>query len=279
MTLVMKVGGASGAGSSARSSWELGKGPSGAADSRADLVAATDKAIDAVKAAALERSGSRYRRLCFDVLVPVAGPFFAGGCGNPAAIAARSDESRLTYDAHARRFAGGLPFSATVPFGHMDPGSRSASLLIGCGSRNHWNSRQVYEQFKFSGNVGNRHRFAFPPKSAEGCGRYGAPDGRQMPCRWSWTGWRTPRAGSDHQRCRSSLRASRSPGRLPVVAILVDLGRVRRRIPENGGGDADAGRSACHAVRCPAMLRLVEGAVIAADRVSSGGSSLNRRPA
>jgi dihydroxyacetone kinase-like protein len=123
MTLVMKVGGASGP-LVGTFFMELGKAlPEQPA--RADLVAATDKAIDAVKARGRSDAG---QKTLLDVLVPVQAVFAAGGDGN--AIAAKAVEAaERTIPMLATR--GRASFLGERSIGHMDPGSRSASLLIG----------------------------------------------------------------------------------------------------------------------------------------------------
>jgi dihydroxyacetone kinase-like protein len=123
MTLVMKVGGASGP-LVGTFFMELGKAlPE--QPTRADLVAATDKAIDAVKARGRSEAG---QKTLLDVLVPVQAIFAAGG--NPAAIAAEAAEAaERTTPMLAIR--GRASFLGERSIGHMDPGSRSASLLIG----------------------------------------------------------------------------------------------------------------------------------------------------
>jgi dihydroxyacetone kinase-like protein len=123
MTLVMKVGGASGP-LVGTFFMELGKAlPE--QPTRADLVAATDKAIDAVKARGRSEAG---QKTLLDVLVPVQAVFAAGG--NPAAIAAEAAKAaERTTPMLAIR--GRASFLGERSIGHMDPGSRSASLLIG----------------------------------------------------------------------------------------------------------------------------------------------------
>jgi dihydroxyacetone kinase-like protein len=92
---------------------------------RADLVAATDKAIDAVKARGRSEAG---QKTLLDVLVPVQAIFAAGG--DAAAIAAEAAEAaERTTPMLAIR--GRASFLGERSIGHMDPGSRSASLLIG----------------------------------------------------------------------------------------------------------------------------------------------------
>jgi dihydroxyacetone kinase-like protein len=122
-TLVMKVGGASGP-LVGTFFMELGKAlPE--QPTRADFVAATDKAIDAVKARGRSEAG---QKTLLDVLVPVQAIFAAGG--DAAAIAAEAAEAaERTTPMLAIR--GRASFLGERSIGHMDPGSRSASLLIG----------------------------------------------------------------------------------------------------------------------------------------------------
>jgi phosphoenolpyruvate---glycerone phosphotransferase subunit DhaL len=123
MTLVMKVGGASGP-LVGTFFMELGKAlPDEPA--RADFVAATGKAIDAVKARGRSEAG---QKTLLDVLVPVQAILAAGG--DAAAIAAEAAEAaERTTPMLATR--GRASFLGERSIGHMDPGSRSASLLIG----------------------------------------------------------------------------------------------------------------------------------------------------
>ena len=123
MTLVMKVGGASGP-LVGTFFMELGKAlPEQPA--RADLVAATDKAIDAVKARGRSEAG---QKTLLDVLVPVQ-IILAGG-GDAKAIAAEAARAAdRTIPMLAIR--GRASFLGERSIGHMDPGSRSVSLLIG----------------------------------------------------------------------------------------------------------------------------------------------------
>lgn len=123
MTLVMKVGGASGP-LVGTFFMELGKAlPE--QPSRADLVAATEKAIDAVKARGRSEAG---QKTLLDVLVPVHA-LLAGG-GDAKAIAAEAVQAAdRTTPMLAMR--GRASFLGERSIGHMDPGSRSASILIG----------------------------------------------------------------------------------------------------------------------------------------------------
>jgi dihydroxyacetone kinase-like protein len=123
MTLVMKVGGASGP-LVGTFFMELGKSlPEQPV--RADLVAATDKAIDAVKARGRSEAG---QKTLLDVLVPVQIVFAGGGDAKAIAAEAAQAADRTTQMLAIR---GRASFLGERSIGHMDPGSRSASLLIG----------------------------------------------------------------------------------------------------------------------------------------------------
>jgi dihydroxyacetone kinase-like protein len=123
MTLVMKVGGASGP-LVGTFFMELGKAlPE--QPSRADLVAATEKAIDAVKARGRSEAG---QKTLLDVLVPVHAVLAGGGDARAIAIEAVEAADRTTPMLAIR---GRASFLGERSIGHMDPGSRSASLLIG----------------------------------------------------------------------------------------------------------------------------------------------------
>jgi dihydroxyacetone kinase-like protein len=123
VTLVMKVGGASGP-LVGTFFMELGKAlPE--EPTRADFVAATDKAIDAVKARGRSEAG---QKTLLDVLVPVQAIFAAGGDANAIAAEAAEAAERTTPMLAIR---GRASFLGERSIGHMDPGSRSASLLIG----------------------------------------------------------------------------------------------------------------------------------------------------
>jgi dihydroxyacetone kinase-like protein len=123
MTLVMKVGGASGP-LVGTFFMELGKSlPEQPA--RADLVAATDKAINAVKARGRSEAG---QKTLLDVLVPAQIAFAGGGDARAIAAEAAQAADRTTPMLAIR---GRASFLGERSIGHMDPGSRSASLLIG----------------------------------------------------------------------------------------------------------------------------------------------------
>lgn len=123
MTLVMKVGGASGP-LVGTFFMELGKAlPE--QPSRADLVAATEKAIEAVKARGRSEAG---QKTLLDVLVPVHAVLAGGGDAKAIAAEAVQSADRTTPMLAIR---GRASFLGERSIGHMDPGSRSASLLIG----------------------------------------------------------------------------------------------------------------------------------------------------
>jgi dihydroxyacetone kinase-like protein len=123
MTLVMKVGGASGP-LVGTFFMELGKAlPE--APARADFVAATDKAITAVKARGRSDAG---QKTLLDVLVPVQMVLAEGGDARAiAAEASRAADRTIPMLA----IRGRASFLGERSIGHMDPGSRSAALLIG----------------------------------------------------------------------------------------------------------------------------------------------------
>lgn len=123
MTLVMKVGGASGP-LVGTFFMELGKAlPERPV--RADLVAATDKAINAVKARGRSEAG---QKTLLDVLAPVQVVLASGGDASAIAAEAAQAADRTTPMLAIR---GRASFLGERSIGHMDPGSRSAALLIG----------------------------------------------------------------------------------------------------------------------------------------------------
>jgi phosphoenolpyruvate---glycerone phosphotransferase subunit DhaL len=126
MTLVMKVGGASGP-LVGTFFMELGKALPDQ-PTRADLVAATDKAINAVKARGRSDTG---QKTLLDVLVPVHAVLADGGDARAVAAEAAQAADRTTPMLAIR---GRASFLGERSIGHMDPGSRSASLLIGAAA-------------------------------------------------------------------------------------------------------------------------------------------------
>jgi dihydroxyacetone kinase-like protein len=123
MTLVMKVGGASGP-LVGTFFMELGK-TLPEQPGRTDLVAATDKAINAVKARGRSDAG---QKTLLDVLVPAQAVLAGGGDAKAIAAEAVQAADRTTPMLAIR---GRASFLGERSIGHMDPGSRSASLLIG----------------------------------------------------------------------------------------------------------------------------------------------------
>ena len=123
MTLVMKVGGASGP-LVGTFFMELGKAlPE--QPTRAEFVAATDMAINAVKARGRSEAG---QKTLLDVLVPVQAVLAAGGDARAIALEAVQAADRTTPMLAIR---GRASFLGERSIGHMDLGSRSTSLLIG----------------------------------------------------------------------------------------------------------------------------------------------------
>ena len=122
LTLVMKVGGASGP-LVGTFFMELGKAlPEQPV--RADLVAAADKAIEAVKMRGRSEAG---HKTLLDVLVPAQIALVRGGDARTIAAEAAQAADRTTPMLATR---GRASFLGERSIGHMDPGSRSASLLI-----------------------------------------------------------------------------------------------------------------------------------------------------
>ena len=124
MTLVMKVGGASGP-LVGTFFMELGKAlPE--QPTRRDLVAATDKAIDAVKARGSRKRG---RRPCWMSWCRCRAVLAGGRRCRGDRDGGRAKRPIATTPMLAIR--GRASFLGERSIGHMDPGSRSASLLIG----------------------------------------------------------------------------------------------------------------------------------------------------
>ncbi|MDI3567451.1 dihydroxyacetone kinase subunit DhaL [Bradyrhizobium sp. Arg816] len=127
MTLVMKVGGASGP-LVGTYFMELGKAlPE--QPTRAEFVAAADLAINAVKARGRSEAG---QKTLLDVLVPVQAVLAAGGDARAIAMEAAQAADRTTPMLAIR---GRASFLGERSIGHMDPGSRSVSLLIGAAAK------------------------------------------------------------------------------------------------------------------------------------------------
>ncbi|MCP1763354.1 dihydroxyacetone kinase subunit DhaL [Bradyrhizobium japonicum] len=127
MTLVMKVGGASGP-LVGTFFMELGKAlPE--QPTRAEFVAAADLAINAVKARGRSEAG---QKTLLDVLVPVQAVLAAGGDARAVAMEAAQAADRTTPMLAIR---GRASFLGERSIGHMDPGSRSVSLLIDAAAK------------------------------------------------------------------------------------------------------------------------------------------------
>ncbi|MGX0965236.1 dihydroxyacetone kinase-like protein [Bradyrhizobium japonicum] len=127
MTLVMKVGGASGP-LVGTFFMELGKAlPE--QPTRAEFVAAADLAINAVKARGRSEAG---QKTLLDVLVPVQAVLAAGGDARAIAMEAAQAADRTTPMLAIR---GRASFLGERSIGHMDPGSRSVSLLIDAAAK------------------------------------------------------------------------------------------------------------------------------------------------
>jgi dihydroxyacetone kinase-like protein len=122
MTMVMKVGGASGP-LAGTFFMDLGKALP-AEPTRDDLVAATGKALAAVMARGKSEPG---QKTLLDVLAPVQAAF-AGGADGAGIKAAAVEAAKKTVPMLAIR--GRASFLGERSIGHMDPGARSSSLMI-----------------------------------------------------------------------------------------------------------------------------------------------------
>jgi dihydroxyacetone kinase-like protein len=123
MALVMKVGGASGP-LYGTLFMELGKALP-AEPTRADAITAFGKAIDAVKARGKSEPG---QKTLLDVLVPVHTALAAGASAAEAkAVAFQAADATIPMLA----IRGRASFLGERSIGHMDPGARSSSLIIG----------------------------------------------------------------------------------------------------------------------------------------------------
>jgi dihydroxyacetone kinase-like protein len=121
MTLVMKVGGASGP---LYGTLFLTMGKELAAGATpADVVRAFGGAIEAVKARGKAEPG---QKTMLDVLVPVHAALAADARADVAAAAAAAAEATIPMKA----IRGRASFLGDRSIGHMDPGARSSSLII-----------------------------------------------------------------------------------------------------------------------------------------------------
>jgi dihydroxyacetone kinase-like protein len=122
MTMVMKVGGASGP-LVGTFFMDLGKNLP-AEPSRTDIVEATAKAVAGVKARGKSEPG---QKTLLDVIVPVQ-ESLASGADGAALKATASEAADKTIPMLALR--GRASFLGERSIGHMDPGARSSSLMI-----------------------------------------------------------------------------------------------------------------------------------------------------
>jgi dihydroxyacetone kinase-like protein len=122
MTLVMKVGGASGP-LVGTAFLELAKWVP-AEPSRADVLTAVARAVDAVGARGKSEPG---QKTMLDVLIPVQAAF-AQGADAAALKRVAAEAAEATVPMRALR--GRASFLGERSIGHMDPGARSASLMI-----------------------------------------------------------------------------------------------------------------------------------------------------
>jgi phosphoenolpyruvate---glycerone phosphotransferase subunit DhaL len=121
MTLVMKVGGASGPLYGTlfiTLGKELPEHPA-----RADAARALGAAIDAVKA---RGKAERGQKTMLDVLIPVQEALGSGEAGAIAQVAAAAAEATIPMQATRGRAS----FLGERSIGHMDPGARSSQIMI-----------------------------------------------------------------------------------------------------------------------------------------------------
>lgn len=125
MTLVMKVGGASGPlyGSLLMA---MGKSRQDMPASLDEVIEVLGEGIDAVKARGKSDAGAK---TMLDVLVPVHAALMAGG-GDPIAIAREAAETALGETRDMLATKGRASFLGERSIGHLDPGARSTTLLI-----------------------------------------------------------------------------------------------------------------------------------------------------
>lgn len=121
LTLVMKVGGASGP-LYGTLFMAMGK-ELGASATTADVARALGSAIDAVKARGKSEPG---QKTMLDVLVPLHAALVASPHTDMTAVAAAAAEATIPMKA----IRGRASFLGDRSIGHMDPGARSASLIV-----------------------------------------------------------------------------------------------------------------------------------------------------
>ena len=235
---------------------ELGKALP-AEPTRADVVAATAKAIDGVKARGKSEPG---QKTMLDVLVPVQAALRRRRPTAPASRRRRARAAERTVPMKAIR--GRASFLGERSIGHMDPGARSSVA----DDRRRPSTRSRRMRQRSTMNVGIVI-VSHSPKIAEGA----ADMVRQMvgdAVPLAWTGG-DPVGRARHGR-RRDHRGDRSAWSAAGVAILVDLGGAETN-SEMAIEMLDEDRRD-RVVVCNAPI--VEGAVIAATE-ASGGSSLD----
>ena len=125
MTLVMKIGGASGPlyGSLLMA---MGKAMPGDPASRRDLAASLAEGVEAVKKRGRSHAGEK---TMLDVLVPVLGAISADA-DDPLAAARRAAAKGLAATKDMMATKGRASFLGERSIGHLDPGARSSALLV-----------------------------------------------------------------------------------------------------------------------------------------------------
>lgn len=125
MTLVMKVGGASGPlyGSLLMS---MGKAMPADPDGRGDVAAAFAEGVAAVKKRGKSEAGEK---TMLDVLVPVQDAV-ASNDGDALAVARRAADDGLESTRDMLATKGRASFLGERSVGHIDPGARSSALLV-----------------------------------------------------------------------------------------------------------------------------------------------------
>ena len=125
MTLVMKVGGASGPlyGSLLMS---MGKAMPADPDGRGDVATAFAEGVAAVKKRGKSEAGEK---TMLDVLVPVQDAV-ASDDGDPLAVARRAADDGLESTRDMLATKGRASFLGERSVGHIDPGARSSALLV-----------------------------------------------------------------------------------------------------------------------------------------------------
>ncbi len=125
MTLVMKIGGASGPlyGSLLMA---MGKAMPGDPGSREVLAASLAEGVAAVKKRGKSEAGEK---TMLDVLVPVLDAV-AAGTGDPLASARQAARDGLHATKDMKATKGRASFLGERSIGHLDPGARSSALLV-----------------------------------------------------------------------------------------------------------------------------------------------------